>query len=168
MRMAHKEWNEHRRLLEEWGDRMNELGDRMKEGEGRLEGMIPMPSASLPRSNVVASRVGDEEWHVIDMLVEAGLFTTRSEAVAYLVCEGIRARKDLLEKVSSALDEIRRIRKEGEEYTAKLKKEIGFVEPTALGEPTPQKKTCPKCDKDLANLPKDIAVCPYCGHVLKS
>jgi len=58
---------------------------------------------------VVASRIGDEELRAIDMLIEAGLFNTRSEAVAYLVSEGIKARKDTLDKVSSALQDIRRI-----------------------------------------------------------
>jgi len=166
--------DEYKKFMEEWKERMKEWRDKAKEAS--IEGMVlphmpPMPpliSISVPRSNVVASRIGDEELRVIDMLVEAGLFTTRSEAVAYLVSEGIKARKDLLDKVSSALDEIRRIRREAEEYTAKLKREAGFVEPKALGEEAQQKRTCPKCKKDLTNTPEDITICPYCGQRLKS
>ncbi|NIV44343.1 hypothetical protein GWN49_05615, partial [Candidatus Bathyarchaeota archaeon] len=47
---------------------------------------------STSRTNVVASRIGDDELKLVDMLIEAKLFGTRSEAVAYLVSEGIKAR----------------------------------------------------------------------------
>lgn len=100
------------------------------------------------------------------MLTEAGLFSTRSEAVAYLVSEGIKARKDALDKVSSALEEIRRIRREAEEYVTKLRGEIGLVEPEEVIVEE-QKKMCPECNKDLAKLPEDIAICPYCGFKLR-
>ena len=133
---------------------------------------IPMPHLSTGRSNVVASRIGNEELRLIDMLIEAGVFGTRSEAVAYLVREGINARQDVLDKVSSSLEDIRRIRKEAEEQVAKLKKEIGVAEPEEaeevdIGVTEEEERGCKKCGKDLSDLPEDIAVCPYCGTSLQ-
>lgn len=173
-----KEWNDRRKeAMREWKKRMKEWKVRAKLNiaKGSLPPLPPLPPLpsiegyALPevRSNVVASRIGDEELRVVDMLIEAGLFSTRSEAVAYLLSEGIKARRDVLEKVSSALEDIRRIRKEAEEYVAKLKREIGLVKPEAAGEPLQHEKTCPQCSKDLTNLPNDIVICPYCGFSLR-
>jgi Arc/MetJ-type ribon-helix-helix transcriptional regulator/DNA-directed RNA polymerase subunit RPC12/RpoP len=134
------------------------------------------------RSNVVASRIGDEELRAIDMLIEAGLFNTRSEAVAYLVGEGIKARKDTFDKVSTTLQEIRKIKGEADEYLARLRKDVGLVTTEAYGksetqpvlwkpqpesQPVRQVKKCPECGRDLANLPADIKACPYCSFKLE-
>ncbi len=181
-----KEWKEgYRKALREWRERFRDWKVQAKSSmsEGPHFTMpplpemppmppIPMPHISVGRSNVVASRIGDEELRLIDMLIEAGVFGTRSEAVAYLVREGINARQDVLDKVSSSLEDIRRIRKEAEEQVAKLKKEIGVGEPAeaeqvdieVTGE---QERECQKCGKDLSDLPEDIAVCPYCGTSLQ-
>lgn len=94
----------------------------------------PRPPPPPPRSNVIASRIGDEELGVVDMLIEAGVFGTRSEAVAYLVREGIRARKDVVEEVSSALHEIRKIARQKEEYASRLRKEIGILDTESASE----------------------------------
>lgn len=56
-------------------------------------------SMSTKRSNVIASRIGDEELRVVNMLVEAELFSSRSQAIAYLVREGIKARRDIIERL---------------------------------------------------------------------
>ena len=122
---------------------------------------------------MVASRIGTEQLQVIDMLIEAGVFGTRSEAVAYLVNEGMKARQDILDKVSSALKEIRGIRKKAEEQVRRLKEDIGVAEPQVeettpeREEPRERKRTCLECGKDLSNLPDDISVCPYCGTDLE-
>jgi len=167
---AIREWREnYRNALREWKERLKDWKMQAKDeiAKGSLPPLPPMPNIPrvppLPlhgaRSNVVASRIGDEELKLIDMLIEAGLFETRSEAVAYLVNEGIKARRDIIEKVSSALEEIRKIRQQAEEQVKKLRRELGLVKT--------QKETsdrvCPQCKKDLANLPADIQVCPYCG-----
>jgi len=114
------------------------------------------------RSNVVMSRIGNGELRSIDLLIEAGLFNTRSEAVAYLVGEGIKARKDTFDKASSTLQDIRRIRGEADEYLAKLKKDVGLVNV----ERSQNLEKCPDCGRDLDKLPADIKVCPYCGSKL--
>ena len=138
-REAIREWREnYKNALKEWKERLKDWKIQAKDeiSKGSLPPLPPLPNISqvspppLPgvRSNVVASRIRDEELRIIDMLIEAGLFETRSEAVAYLVNEGIKARQDIIEKVSSALKEIRRIREQAEEQVKKLKEELGLVE----------------------------------------
>jgi Arc/MetJ-type ribon-helix-helix transcriptional regulator len=171
-----REWKEgYQKALDEWKEKLGDMKYQIK--SNIPEGVIPPlpPKFSMPplpsvfpfhtgRSNVVASRIGDEELRSIDMMVEAGLFETRSEAVAYLVSEGIKARKDVLDKVASALEDIRELRKEAEEQVNNLRKKLGMTE---LKEPENQGRACPKCAKDLSELPEDIAVCPYCGTKIK-
>ena len=171
---AIREWQEnYRNALREWKERLKDWKVQAKDeiSKGSLPPLPPLPSVPrmppLPlhgaRSNVVASRIGDEELKLIDMLIEAGLFETRSEAVAFLVNEGIKARQDIIKKVSSALEEIRKIRRQAEEQVQRLRKELGLVE---AGKET-AKRVCPQCQRDLSNLPADIQVCPYCGGRLK-
>jgi len=167
-----REWRKrYKKALREWTQRAREL-----KAKGLASPMPPIPpippmhSASSSRANVVASRLGDEELNLIDMLIEARLFNTRSEAVAYLVSEGIKARQDVFDKVSSSLEEIRKIRKEAEEHVKKLKEKIGIAESKESEEIEEAKgengETCLQCGKDLSDLPEDISICPYCGTKL--
>ena len=58
------------------------------------------------RSNTLMTRVGDEELERIDLLVEAGLFESRSEAAAFLIRAGLEARGDLVGKVEDTAQRI--------------------------------------------------------------
>jgi len=171
---AIREWMEnYRDVLKEWKEKLKEWKMQAKNeiAKGSLPPLPPLPNVPrMPplqlhgaRSNVVASRIGDEELKIIDMLIEAGLFETRSEAVAFLVNEGIKARQDIIEKVSSALKEIRKIRQQAEEQVKKLRKDLGLAE----SEEKTSGRFCHQCGRDLANLPAEIQVCPYCGTRLK-
>jgi Arc/MetJ-type ribon-helix-helix transcriptional regulator len=172
-----REWKErYRKTLQEWRERFRDWKGqaRTSMSEGRspplLPPMPPIPplhSLSTGRTNVVASRIGDEELKLIDMLIEAGLFGTRSEAVAYLVSEGIKARQDVFDKVSSSLEEIRKIMKEAEGHVEKLKREIGLAKPEGTDETEEGAKSCSACGKDLSDLPEGISSCPYCGTKLE-
>ncbi|MBS7614649.1 hypothetical protein KEJ18_02800 [Candidatus Bathyarchaeota archaeon] len=172
-----EEWKEgYKKAIDEWKEKLEEFKHQIMPDalEGGVHSIPSLPpKISLPpfppifpfhggRSNVVASRIGDEELRSIDMMVEAGLFETRSEAVAYLVSEGIKARKDLLDKVSSALEDIRKLRREAEEQINNLRKKVGLAEKEDKSSTSPE-KTCTKCNRNLSELPKDITVCPYCG-----
>jgi len=46
------------------------------------------------------------------MLVDVGLFKSRSESAAFLIQEGIKSQEDLFTKISSQLEKIEKIRKE--------------------------------------------------------
>jgi hypothetical protein len=146
------EWEEYKESMREWKDQyktiLGDWRDRFHDWKRQAEANVskgpvshfsfppippippipPMHSIPTGRAIVVASRLGDEEMRLIDMLIEAGVFNTRSEAVAYLVSEGIKARRDTFEKVSTSLEDIRRTRKEAEKQVEKLKEEIGLKE----------------------------------------
>jgi hypothetical protein len=175
-----REWKQrYRQTMQEWRQRFHDWKSQAEAdiSEGRspapLPPMAPIPpippmhSVSTSRANVVASRIGNEELKLIDMLIEARLFGTRSEAVAYLVSEGIKARQDVFDKVSTSLEEIRKMMREAAEHVEKLKKEIGFVKTKDIEETREQEKTCTECGKNLSNLPEDIGICPYCGTKLR-
>lgn len=181
-------FNEWMKEMEEWKQRLEEWRHECIEAMKERKPMPPMPPmAPMPvqmpmpfmrhmrhmhhmqpfRSNVIASRIRDDELRAIDMLIEAGLFNTRSEAVAYLVSEGIKAKKDTFDRVSSTLQDIRRIRGEADEYLAKLRREVGLSQANTPDRPVRQESKCPKCGRDFASLPEDIKLCPYCGSNLK-
>ncbi|RLE63458.1 MAG: hypothetical protein DRN53_02185 [Thermoprotei archaeon] len=67
------------------------------------------------RSNVVMTRLNDEDMAKVDALVEVGIFDSRSEAVAFLVHEGIKARKDIFDKIMPIVNQIQELRKKAKE-----------------------------------------------------
>lgn len=69
---------------------------------GKLEG----------RSNVVMTRLGDEDLKQIDALVEVEAFKSRSEAAAFFIKEGIQARKDLFQSVMPTVEKIRALKEQ--------------------------------------------------------
>jgi len=176
-----REWkDQYKEMLRDWKDRIRDWKDQTRERAASesishfafppvppIPPIPPMHPISTGRANVVASRIGDEDMRLIDMLIEAGVFSTRSEAVAYLVGEGIKARRDTFEKVSTSLGEIRKTRKEAERQVEKLKEEIGLKESKKSEETEEQDGTCPKCGKNLSSMPEDITLCPYCGNKLE-
>ena len=62
------------------------------------------------RDNVVMIRVSRESLARLDELVDCGLTNSRSEAAAFLIAEGIKARKDLYEKIAEQSRVIREAR----------------------------------------------------------
>jgi len=71
------------------------------------------------RENVIMTRLNDDDLEKIDALVEVELFKSRSEAVAYFIHEGVKARKDLFEKVTPTVEKIRQLKKEARETLGK-------------------------------------------------
>ena len=64
------------------------------------------------RENVVMVRIDRESLDRLDDLVEAGIMGSRSEAAAYLIAEGIRARQGLFDRIGEKIGEIRRAKEE--------------------------------------------------------
>jgi uncharacterized protein YukE len=62
------------------------------------------------RANTLMTRVSDEDLQTLDILVEAGLASSRSECAAMLLHEGIEARKDMIQKVRDTADQIKKLR----------------------------------------------------------
>ena len=58
------------------------------------------------------TRLNDEDLEKIDALVEVEVFKSRSEAVAYFIQEGIKAKKELFDKVTPTVEKIRQLKVE--------------------------------------------------------
>ncbi len=74
-------------------------------------GSAPLPPA-VARSNVVMCRISDRDLEAIDMLVEARICGTRSEAAAWLISAGIAMNKALFDRLSATVQEIRRLQEQ--------------------------------------------------------
>lgn len=64
------------------------------------------------RSNVVMTRLNDDDLKKIDALVEVEAFKSRSEAAAFFIKEGVQARKDLFEKVMPTVNKIKELKEQ--------------------------------------------------------
>ena len=79
------------------------LGDNMKEA---------VQVALSGRDNVVMVRLNTDSLSRLDSLVEAGLVSSRSEAGAFLIGEGIKAKAGLFDRISEKVEQIRRAKDE--------------------------------------------------------
>ena len=68
--------------------------------------------ALASRNTVLTIRVNDECNRKMSMLVDAGLFKSRSASAAFLIHEGIKNQDVLFSKISTKLDKIEKIREE--------------------------------------------------------
>jgi Arc/MetJ-type ribon-helix-helix transcriptional regulator len=89
------------------------------EGEGKVaadrfreEICLKLGKGLGDRGNVVMTRLDDVDLKQIDALVEVEAFKSRSEAVAFFIKEGIRARQDLFEKVMPTVEKIRELKEQ--------------------------------------------------------
>ena len=75
------------------------------------------------RSNVVMTRLNDEDLRQIDALVEVEVFKSRSEATAFFIKEGIQSRKDLFQRVLPTVDKIRDLKDEAKRLLSRKETE---------------------------------------------
>ena len=68
--------------------------------------------ALASRNTVLTIRVNDESNKKLNMLVEAGLFKSRSESAAFLIEEGIKNQEPLFSKIIDKLKKMEKIRDE--------------------------------------------------------
>ena len=64
------------------------------------------------RTSVVMIRVNSDTRERMDQLIEGGLVGSRSEAAAYLIAEGIKAREDLFAGIAVQVEAIKRAKEE--------------------------------------------------------
>ena len=64
------------------------------------------------RDNVVMVRVDEGDLGRIDELVESGQFSSRSEATAFLISEGIKSKQEMFNKISEKISQIQNLRTE--------------------------------------------------------
>ena len=69
-------------------------------------------SVRTARDSVVMVRMSKESLRNLDALVDCGLTKSRSEAAAFLISEGIKARASMYEKIAEQSEVIRNAREE--------------------------------------------------------
>ncbi len=93
--------------LDEIGNQVEKLASRTAESIKKV-----IDKALASRNTVLTIRVNDESNEKLGMLVEAGLFKSRSESAAFLIQEGIKKQQDLFDKIQSKLKKIDKIKEE--------------------------------------------------------
>jgi len=104
--------------FDEFGNQVEKIAVKTAESIRKV-----VDKALAARNTVLTIRVNDECNRKMNMLVDSGLFKSRSESAAFLIQEGIKNQGALFNKISSKLDEIEKIRGElqkvvSEEFTS--------------------------------------------------
>jgi len=110
----------HQSTLDELGSHMEKFATKTAESIKKV-----LDKAMIARNTVLTIRVNDESNKKLRMLVETGLFKSRSESAAFLIQEGVKSQEDLFSKISSKLEKIDKIR---EELKTIIKKEMDHKE----------------------------------------
>ena len=95
--------------------------ERISEEMASIFDKLRIPFKVKNRGNVVLTRLSDEDLALVDILVETGLYGSRSEATAYLVHEALLAKKDALQKLAAKLEQIRKIKDEAKKILTSTK-----------------------------------------------
>jgi Arc/MetJ-type ribon-helix-helix transcriptional regulator len=96
------------------GDAIEELAASVKEFAAKIPDSISkvVERALSGRDVPLMVRVNDETLRRIDQLVESGIFHNRSESIAFLISEGIKAQTALFEQIESKIQEIEKLRED--------------------------------------------------------
>jgi len=101
------EKNKKRNPLDEFGAHVEKIAIKTAESLRKV-----VDKALSARNTVLTIRVNDECNKKLNMLVEAGLFKSRSESAAFLIQEGIGVQKDIFNKITGKLKKMEKIREE--------------------------------------------------------
>ncbi|HLX56413.1 MAG TPA: Clp protease N-terminal domain-containing protein [Ktedonobacteraceae bacterium] len=110
-------------IIERLGPSLEQV--RTKVLQALLDQNIPVESlkdAVKNKSNVVACRVDGHDLDAIDVLVEVGIRSTRSDAASWLIHAGIEANRAILESVHATVAEIRQLRTKAQAVAQQLLK----------------------------------------------
>jgi len=98
---------QHQSKLDELGSQVEKIAVRTAESIKKV-----IDKALASRNTVLTIRVNDESNQKLNMLVEAGLFKSRSESAAFLIQEGIKSQEPLFGKMTTKMKQIEKIKKE--------------------------------------------------------
>jgi Arc/MetJ-type ribon-helix-helix transcriptional regulator len=93
---------------------LNEFGDHMEKFAVKTAESIRkvIDRALSSRNTVLTIRVNDECNKKLNMLVESGLFRSRSESAAFLIEEGLKTQDPLFAKISIKFEKIGKLKTE--------------------------------------------------------
>ncbi len=92
-------------VFEEFGDQVGKFAVRTVESIKKS-----VDKALTSRNTVLTIRVNDDANDKLTMLVETGLFKSRSESAAFLIEEGIKHQEPLFKKIGKKMEEISRLK----------------------------------------------------------
>lgn len=102
-----EEKKKEKNVLQDIGDQIGDFAQKT------IETIRSTVEKSLSGRNAVLSiRVSEETSEKLGMLVEAGLFKSKSESAAFLIDEGITKQSAMFERVVDKMDEINKLRDE--------------------------------------------------------
>ena len=93
--------------ISEIGDQVEKLATKTAESIRKA-----IDKALASRNTVLTIRVNEESNKKLNMLVETGLFRSRSESAAFLIEAGIRSQEPLFSRIQDKLETIDKIREE--------------------------------------------------------
>ncbi len=99
--------NKHPSTFDELGAQVEKIAAKTAESIKKV-----IDKALVARNTVLTIRVNDESNKKLRMLVDVGLFKSRSESAAFLIQEGIKSQEALFAKISTKLKRIDKIKDE--------------------------------------------------------
>lgn len=104
---SEKKEKKHHLTLDELGVQVEKIAVKTAESIKKV-----IDKAMVARNTVLTIRVNDESKEKLRMLVDVGLFKSRSESAAFLIQEGIKNQEALFAKISTKLKKIDKIKDE--------------------------------------------------------
>lgn len=104
----------HPSTLDELGNQVEKFAVKTAESIKKV-----IDKAMASRNTVLSIRINEDCDKKLKMLVDTGLFKSRSESAAFLIHEGIKNQEPLFTKISSQLHKIEKIKGELENIISK-------------------------------------------------
>ena len=99
--------NSQKSALEEFGEQVGKLASKTMDSIKQS-----IDKALDSRNTVLTIRVNDEANKKMTMLVDTGIFKSRSESAAFLIEEGMKHQEPLFKKISDKLEQIGKLKDE--------------------------------------------------------
>ncbi len=112
-----KDDHQYKSVLGEFGESVGKFASQTMESIKKS-----IDKALISRNTVLTIRVNDDANKKMTMLVETGIFKSRSESAAFLIEEGIKQQETLFNKISKKLEQIAKIK---DELTDIMSEELG-------------------------------------------
>jgi predicted transcriptional regulator len=97
----------HKNVFEELGDSVGKFATRTVETIKET-----LDKSLVGRNTVLTIRVNDDANKKLSMLVDAGIFKSRSESAAFLIEEGVKQQQNLFDKITEKLEKIEKLKDE--------------------------------------------------------
>lgn len=132
----------HSNTLEDIGNQVEKFASRTAESIKKV-----LDRTLSSRNTVLTIRVDDVSNQKLNMLVDSGIFRSRSESAAFLINEGIKSQESLFSKISAKLLKIEKIKMELSSIVSDEIKEIKNNSENTDSKPKSQKTESQKTSK---------------------